>query len=159
MPQTIYTATDAAGAVHKRSTKCRTYTHMVVYLPSYEFDLSQAAKQYAYDGDNWEFHCQMVTWGGIFEGRRESWHTDEKIAADLALSTERAGEFASRAEAMAGQAQKRVAFVMERQANGYFAAWQSLGWCGRHDLAVKLASQATGPRFAKVAILPVTASR
>lgn len=144
MPKTYYEAIDPAGRVHKRSTDRRTYTHTVVFLPSYTADMARADKDYPVDGDNHDFHVKMVQWGGVYKGERRPWHTDEQIAADLAKYQALAAEYPSREAAIAGKRAERVAFVNARKDAGYYAIYQNAGWCGRLDLAQKLAAKTPG---------------
>jgi hypothetical protein len=39
------------------------------------------------------------------------------------------------------QLERRIARVEERKAKGEFDQWISVGWCGRYDLAQKLAAK------------------
>lgn len=140
MPKTTFIAIDPAGVTHKRTSQNRTYSHTVVFLPSYDAALAKASEPYAGDGENWAFASQMVAWGGIYGGERKPWHTDEGIARDLARYQELLGEYASAKEAIAGERQKRIDRIEACRAEGFFEKWQNAGWCGRADLAYRLAS-------------------
>lgn len=153
--RTTFTATDAAGRVHTRTSDRREYTHTVVFLPSFALDMARADRDRGHDGEDWDFACRMVAWGGVFNGVRKPWATDEQIAAELADYTAKASKYTSREEAITGRRAKRVAFVNERKEAGYYATWQNAGWCGRLDLAQKLAARTNDA--AKVDVLPAKA--
>lgn len=142
---TKFRATDAAGRIHTRTTK-RTYTHTVVFLPCYAADLAKASQPRQVDGDNWEFAGQMVAWGGVFNGVRKPYHTDEQVSKELASNQERVAQFPDRAAAIEGNRLRRIEDVEARKAAGYYETWQNAGWCGRLDLAQKLAAQTAGAR-------------
>jgi len=140
MPKTVFTATDAAGFVHIRKTE-RSYSHTVVYLPSYDRDMAHADRNIKEDGSNWRFYADRVATGAT---------------RFLTNAEERAAEYASEAQAIAGERAKRVAFVRKREADGYYDKWQNAGWCGRPDLAAKLLAD-TQKWTARAVILPATA--
>lgn len=153
MAKSTFTAIDPNGKAHKRTSVSRTYTHTVCSKPNYEYDLKRASEPREQDGVNWDFYCQMVEWGGILDGKRRSWHTDEGIAAELAQAIEKKNEYPSREAAIEGKRQKRIAATEAAKARGYYNEYEAHGWCGRLDLAQKLASQCA-PHRLDVIIIP-----
>jgi hypothetical protein len=156
MSKTNYIATDAAGGIHKRSTESRAYTHTVVVKGGYEAALASAkspgwAKT---DASNFDYYLRIA------EGRSahypsKRWcaaprHTPEQIAqedADLAVS-DAAKVAVAKLETdgrtvdqyVAIQRDQRIKRVEARKAAGDFDTWKNAGWCGRLDLAQKLAA-------------------
>lgn len=153
MAKSTFTAIDPNGATHKRTSVSRTYTHTVCSKPNYEYELKHASEPRIQDGINWGFSCQMVAWGGLYKGERKSWDTDSYVAQQLARYTELKNEYSSREAAIEGERQKRIAAVEARMTSGHYRKYECHGWCGRLDLAQKLAAQ-TAPHRLDVTILP-----
>lgn len=143
MAKTNYIAIDPAGQLHTRKTE-RVYTHTVLFKYSYEDQMREANRDQSVDGDNWEFSCRMVEWGGVYRGKREKWHSDEEIARNLATNEALKAKANNRAEAIANGRAERVAHIEARKAAGFYEKWVNAGWCGRLDLAQKLAAKYSG---------------
>lgn len=171
MAKTIFTATDAAGTVHKRTSENRTYTHTVVALPSYEFDMAQNDKDWEVDAKNFGYYVQIATGHDPHPTRNyradypEKWTAEEIAAGQAHADAENAKRIQDAADRVTGhtretyvaaQRAERAAKVNARKAKGYYGEWVNLGWCGRPDLAQKLAGQAQGGRYASIAILLTT---
>lgn len=156
MPKTHYTATDPNGAVHKRSTDRRVYTHTVVFLPSYEADMANAThKDWAKtDASNFNYYTRSAA--GLNAPRNyraehpDKW-TAEEIAESQAWSDEENAKRIARGREetsghtlesyIAAKRAERVQFIEDRKAAGYYRTYQNAGWCGRLDLAQKLATK------------------
>lgn len=168
MAKTRYSATDANGTVHTRSTD-RTYTHTVVaQLNRAELMERALSKAWAKsDGDNYDYavECAAGTHRHVTHVTdRAGYHvsyTDEQVAGfQEAQRAENAKRIASaklivaisREEHIAAEQAKRVASVEATD----FEAFHNLGWCGRRDLAVKLAAK-TGEYYRNIMILEATA--
>lgn len=169
MAKITYTATDAAGHVHTRKSE-RGYTHTVVALPSFDFDMARATdKGHAKaDSSNYDYYVQVAAGQRL----RVCYRSAEKWTAEE-IAEEKAWIDAANAKAIADAKEKvdgvtcgeyirikqaeRVSAVHRSKAEGYYRAWRNMGWCGRADLAQKLAATCQNARFAKVAILPATA--
>lgn len=120
------------GLTFKRSTD-RTYTHAVLAPISLASELDDAARSAVWDWENNQDYYQELTTGQ----RRNAWGQVvpvepaevEKAKAWLALGL--AGHIAD------SQAKRRERWVKEWGERP--AAWACKGWCGRVDLAHKLA--------------------
>lgn len=174
MPKTKFTATDPAGVIHTRTTE-RTYEYTVVTLPCYEGDVAFYASE-SWDkseAKNFRYYRQIAAGNDPYPARQ--WRDDparftaEEIAESLAHAEaenakrladaiEKVAGHADAASYCAGQRAKRLAAVEQRKAEGYYQIWQNAGWCGRLDLASKLAQKCSGSRTAAVQILPADAN-
>ncbi len=169
MARNKFTATDAAGVVHTRTSDNRTYSHTVVVLPSYEFDLARANRaDLKSEARTFAYYQAIAAGNDPYPGRcfRSESRGDsaESIAEEQArVAAENAKRVADAqavvaatptAEAYsAAEKAKRVAHVEQYMAAGYFETWQNVGWCGRRDLAASLARKMTNPQHAKVETL------
>lgn len=159
MPKTNYIAIDPAGVSHTRRSD-RVYTHTVVALPSKEHDMAVATSPDWHKGEAQSFRYFTEIAAGNDPYPRKSYlslargDSEERIAQDLEYcrlenevrradaQAKTAGidevQFCARAEAA------RVADVEKKEANGHYTRYMNLGWCGRLDLAQKLASKWCG---------------
>jgi hypothetical protein len=157
MSKINYTATDANGIVHKRSTKARSYTHTVVVKRSYEADIAAACEKHWTKSDISNFayyraiaedrspHYPSTRWCAKYP---DKWTPAEIAEEDARLTLSDAVQKAKAITATEGhsvdsyvafQKAQRIARVDARKAAGYYDQWESVGWCGRLDLALKLA--------------------
>jgi hypothetical protein len=145
MPKIKYTAVDANGRVHTRSS-ARTYTHMVAVRPSYGYALGRAKLVERVSRSNFDYYTEIV------EGRGDArW-------CDVATATEKLLGATSFTDYVAKFIAKAVAKVEADKAAGHYDSFGSAGWCGRPDLADKLAAKERGePWNAEVVILPAVA--
>lgn len=165
MTKTVYLATDPAGIMHKRTTENRHYTHTVVVSGGYQAALANArSKGWATtDAHNFEWYKRTA------EGRDpylpsvryraknpDKWTTAEIAEEDLELQVRDAAKVAvaklhveghNVASYVAKQLALRVGIVEVRKAKGEFDAWWNAGWCGRRDLADKLAAAKAGADY------------
>lgn len=160
MPRkTIFTATDSNGFVHKRSTESRAYTHTVVVRGGYQHDLAGAADK-AWDKSmvsNFEYYLAIAEDRSPYyptkryRAENPAGWTAEQIAEEEAYLT--AGDAESKAKAVReveghtvrsyvdAQRRDRIAAVEAKKAEGHYEKWLNAGWCGRLDLADKLAAK------------------
>jgi len=166
-----YHAIDAAGGIHTRSSKSRSYTHTVVVRPSYENALlfAQSKDWTKTDRRNLEYYDTIAQGRDPYPRQNymanhpERW-TPEQIAeeqvrvdAENAKRVEDAiATVANRSveQWLADKLQERLDIVEKQRAAGYYDSWHNAGWCGRLDLAQKLAgSEQAKKHVAEVAIL------
>ena len=162
MANTIYTATDTAGTVHKRTTASRIYTHTVVVKGGYNRAMSHALSSDHTMQDERKFALETLIATGHDPCPDRVWLAVERgdkpadIVAEAVRVAERNAKRLTDAKAIieghkvetycAAERVKRVADVGIRKAAGEFDTWRNAGWCGRLDLAQKLANSqcATG---------------
>ncbi|MER9003312.1 hypothetical protein NKI15_06745 [Mesorhizobium sp. M0862] len=144
MPKTIYTAIDPAGVEHKRTTADRTYTHTVVFQRSKAAAIEAATAKSArgFHANNGQYYLDCIRDGRhsnlmSFEHYRND--TDRQ-ARDVAEAIEHLSGVTTAAEF----ADAKVAAHVARIEATDWTIWHNAGWCGRHDLALKLAAKASG---------------
>lgn len=162
-----FIATDSAGALHTRATASRAYTHTVVGLPSLEKAMTDALAPWAVDTSNYEYFRKIAMTNGDYHARTcyrtaDKWTpeqiAEEKASVDAANAKRlaEARDILDRCPTLAAyRAQKqveRVAAVRANETKGYYARWVNIGFCGRFDLAAKLAAKPAG-YYAKVEVL------
>lgn len=156
-----HTATCPNGAIVRRTSATRVYTHVVVARHSYAHDLAGAqrvgepgAKDHI--ASNFEYYRQYLDGTSEFLQRRE-WHTDESYERERKASIERAEQALNGTttveEYRAMLKAQALARVADRKAAGYYDKFEALGWCSRPDLAAKLANSKRGELYDDVTIL------
>lgn len=170
MGKANYTAQDPQGVIHKRSTTSRAYTHTVVGKRSYELAMRRArstqwaksdARDYAYEVQISEGNDPVpaINW----DARYPAGKTAEQIAASqlradaanekrFELAKARVGNHTVQSWCEARQAE-RIAVVEKDAEQGYYEVFVNLGWCGRRDLADKLAAKARTDGYDIVTVL------
>jgi hypothetical protein len=153
-----FTAIDPAGLTHTRNSKDRTYTHTVVGLPSSVKRTLAATSQVMrkLHRDNFLYHLNMANGTSKWLGRN-SWETEVQYL------TRNQQEIARSKDALRGcqNAQEYEAMLVDtdllaikrEMECGYYATYQNLGWCGRHDLAQKLKIASDNKGWVGVTIL------
>lgn len=139
MAKISYTATDANGAIHTRKSE-RGYSHTVVYrnVKSEVMAQMQDAGWVKTDRSNYDYSVKLAT-------GNHTWTcvTEKEIAKAKAIV-----ENFTKEEYVADELAKRIA-----SAENYdYTTWFNAGWCGRLDLAQKLAA-----KYSDCAILPAVA--
>ncbi len=151
MPKSIFTATATNGQTFKRTSESRTYTHMVVWMPSFEAEmvravataadakwLKQTAKDYAYYAQTIAIGAGGTRHSTYANGAPCSWEVKQddvdRAVAAIAGAT-------SVDEYIAAQQARLIDTVRAHSRNGRYRSWTDMGWCGRPDLAQKLAGQ------------------
>lgn len=154
MSKTKFFAIDPQGVEHLRTSENRIYTHTVVVLrgeayaarqliEALDHATSQAPKDYV-------FHQSMVD-GTWYTVQHPQW-IDQRNDAEAA---KHAAEIADlTVEGYVQKCLKKVRAQHDaRHDAGLYAKWHNVGWCGRHDLAQKLADQTRKHGFQDVVIL------
>ena len=158
MTKTRYSATDANGTVHTRSTE-RTYTHTVVVQRSKDYAITRANAHVAYSikRAEEEFFYAAATIEAIlasFRARRL-----HNLGADYAAERKAKGEeFVAKWGTPEAYAAAELANDLAKIEATDWSVWHNLGWCGRPDLAQKAAAKAQGPANAAVVILEAVAA-
>lgn len=143
---TKYFAIDPRGNGFTRNSK-RTYTHMVCARPSYQHALSGAMRTWAVDRKDFDYYIQQIEMGPHGYATLERIEEFKKIVAAHADRNAYALE----------KAHARKERVEELEAEGYYREYQDMGWCGRPDLAEKLATKISsqdGGRWEDASIRP-----
>ena len=168
MAATKYLAIDSLGAEHTRSS-ARVYTHTVVIMRDYGRMVANAkayhASKEAIASQTRAFNYELSIATGndphpehdyVKVGERFERAFTEASAARQALRV--AKSTAAIEGGLEGFRARRLANdlgnLAERNARGEFSTWGSVGFCGRLDLAQKLAAQYVGDGT-KIEILPV----
>lgn len=145
---TKFIATDRNGKVHRRNSVNRTYTHMVVSRPMIrEFAI------HTHDRDNFWYHMAFLD-GTSKWLERKPWETDEQYQTRAKYEVERSERALDGARTFEDHVKNMRARHEAWAASVRFDDFSAEGWCGRLDLAQKLASSLSGSR-AEVVILPV----
>jgi hypothetical protein len=146
-----YLAIDPDGVKHKRRSD-RTYTHTVVYKGGYARAVASVEDQAwaITDQNNYRYYLDIV------EGRtgKAPWETE---AQHEARKGDAAGHLAGcqcAADYIAKCKAHRLARIEANRAEGKYDTWQNAGWCGRSDLAQKVASDWSSKGF-QVEILEI----
>jgi hypothetical protein len=145
---TKYVVTDANGKKHTRNSD-RVYSHAVLYRDSKEHDLKWATTRGVYQIENF-WHTFEIANGTSKWLEPQPW---EKNHAERAAREIEAAKNALRGckhpdELWELQKAEAVAAIEAKD----YSVWKLKGFCGRRDLAEKLALQC---RAAQVIILPV----
>jgi hypothetical protein len=165
MAKTSYFATDANGNIHTRNSD-RVYTHTVVYRnsKSKQLEAAKSAECRKMDGRNYDYavecaagthqHVTTITPASGFHASYTAEYIADRQEAQRAENEIRI----ARAKADIGT-MTRVEYQDAKEANRVakveatdFTIWHNAGWCGRLDLAQKLAA-----KYNDFEILPATA--
>ena len=145
---TKFIATDRNGKVHRRTSVNRTYTHMVVSRPKIrEFEV------HPHDKSNFWYHMAYLD-GTSKWLYRKPWETDEQYQNRVKYDVELAKKALGNARTFEDHVENMRARHAEWAASVKVDDFSAEGWCGRLDLAQRLASSLAGSR-AEVVILPV----
>lgn len=155
--KTTYVATDAAGVQHTRKS-ARVYTHAVAFLPCADRAIEGAKSVFwkNQDGRNYDYYASCVALGHhknlmSFEHYRND---PARQAQDVMEAREKIGN-SSRTAYVLQEEQDRLSSINKNIEDGYYQKWQIAGFCGRYDLAQRLAAQNIDN--AHVEILPAVA--
>jgi hypothetical protein len=154
--RTTFTAIDPNGVEHVRTSDRRNYSHTVVaqYNKADHMNRAVDPNWAKTDGSNWDYHAKIANGNDPYPskcylGNHPDKYSAEQIAEEVvtvaatnAKRVEDAKTFVSitREEHIAKMLADRIAAVEAKDYNG----WHNLGWCGRRDLADKLASGKDG---------------
>jgi len=155
MTKTKYHAIDANGTKHTRSTE-RTYSHTVVARYSRAEHMARATRPAwtESDGNNWDYNFRIANGNDPYPAKNYlADHPDMYSAEKIAQGQVRADEdnakrvaqsvglvSVTREQYIANQLAARIAAVEATD----FTVYHNLGWCGRYELAVKLANSKEG---------------
>lgn len=144
MATTKHIAT-ADGQTFTRNSKSRVYTHCVVAKPSIDCALERAQSKAARDlhRSNYRWYQKAITSEGrLFE--QYKYVSDEQYAEqceyDLARAVEALAGAQSEDEYISRKVGEELAGIAAQDAKGFYDTWAECGWCGRFDLAQKLAA-------------------
>lgn len=159
MTKSIFTAIDPNGKEHKRTSDSRTYTHTVVVQHVKAAHMAIATSKGFADADasNYDYmvECAAGTHRNVTRTRTPAdfhpSYSAEYVANAIAARNAENAKRIAEAKAFIAKYPTKEAYVAARLAERVaaveakdFTIWHNLGWCGRHDLAVKLASKAPG---------------
>lgn len=149
-----YFVIDANGKKYTRNSK-RTYTHVVLYRESKDASLRLAGRRDTFLDDNYWYHHAFID-GSSQWLERKPWETEDNYKARVEYVVERSRKALRGAktpeEWHEAIKEERIARIEAKD----FSQWYVEGWCGRHDLAVKLAHKtACRELVVEAIILPV----
>lgn len=149
MAKTSYFAIDANGKKHTRNSE-RAYTHTVVYqsIKSEGMDCALSPEWRKTEKKNYDYSVSCIENGKhknlmSFEHYRNDAARHAKDVEESVDFLRGAKSFEEFAEARKAE---RVAAVEARD----YSIWHNAGWCGRLDLAQKLAAKYTGAKILEV---------
>lgn len=155
-----FTAIDPSGKLHKRTSLNRTYLFTVVSKRS-ETEARlflRAPGILAAHRSNYRYHKAWLDGTSEFL-TKPPYRSDEEHAAyverHVAEARERLEGCATADDYIEKCVQEGHARIAEGKANGHYDEWVNDGWCGRRDLAEKLAQKMRGQGRVEVTILPV----
>jgi hypothetical protein len=164
-------AVDANGVVHTRSSKSRVYTHTVVSKPSYGYALAaaQSPDWTKTDRRNLDYYDTIAQGRDPYprkcyrQDHPEKWTPEQIEEERVAVEAENARRVQEAIDTVANRTveqwladkkAERIERVEKLKAEGYYDSWGNAGWCGRFDLAQKLAhAEKSKAHVAEVAIL------
>ena len=159
MTKINYIATDANGTVHTRSTASRAYTHTVVVKRSKQGAIAQANAGVAHDlkeaREQFAFAAQSIEQikAGFIARKLAILARDDEYATKRQIEGKAfVAQWGTPEAYAAAQHVQQIAKIEATDWN----VWFNVGWCGRADLAAKLAAQQDRARYSEVAILPAT---
>lgn len=155
MPKHI--AIDPAGATHKRNSAKRVYTHTVVARCNIE-----TGREFAFEGKldleakNYKFHAAMAA-GTHDLARMRPYEDPEQHERRLQRDRHLIAKFPTLEAYLEEVRAERIRRFEHAVAEGYYEKWFNMGWCGRYELAQRLA-QSTGSKdhYAEVKVLEAT---
>lgn len=146
MAKTHYFAIDAAGREHTRSSDRRTYTHAVAYQCSKEEALvsAQSEQNRKQHEKNAQYYLDCIANGKHLSlmGFEHYRNDASRQAADVREAREKMQGF----ETAKAYAEKLIADEVASIEARDWSIWHIEGWCGRADLAGKLARSITAQK-------------
>jgi hypothetical protein len=151
-----YFVIDANGKKHTRNTH-RTYTHAVLYRDSKEAAIRLANVRPHWHKENFWYHHAFLDGTSKWLERAPHEKDDAQFKRRVEQDIERARHFLRGCTTPDQLWSVNLADALASIERTDFTAWAVEGWCGRHDLAVKLAhKKACRERVAETIILPVS---
>lgn len=155
---TKFTAVDPAGLTHTRNSKDRTYTHTVVALPSsVRYTLAAMSPEMRKTHrHNFVYHLNIAN-GTSKWLERGLWETEvshlTRTQQEIARSKNALQGCQTAQEYENMMVDAALARIKKGMADGYYATYRNLGWCGRLDLAQKLKTTSENKGWVSVTIL------
>lgn len=165
MPRNVFTAIDPNGVEHKRTSESREYAHTVVFRKDKRLMMHYATQEghTKQDGSNYDYYreCAAGTHEHVTHVTgREGYHpsySDADVARMQAAQREKNAKSIAYAKTQT-DGLSRDAYIKHKRAERVarveatdFNEFHNAGWCGRLDLAQKLAGSIHG---VDVTILP-----
>lgn len=157
MATTKHIAT-ADGQTFTRNSKSRVYTHCVVAKPSIDCALERAQSKAARDLHRSNYRWYQKTLAS--EGRLFEQYTHisdeqyrEQCEYNLARAVEALAGAQSEDEYVSRKIGDELAVIAAKEAKGFYDTWAECGWCGRLDLAHKLAATTRAHPYYDTAIV------
>lgn len=146
MPKTSYTATDANGVEHTRKTE-RAYTHTVVFQRSKDAAIERAnadvARNTAHAREQFHHAAASIEENKAFLRAKRC----DILCRDDVYATKMQDEgkaFVVQFGTPEGYAAAKLAEALAAIEATDWTIWHNAGWCGRRDLALKLAGKTSG---------------
>jgi len=152
--QTLF-AIDPQGVKHTRTT-ARTYTHTVVVLRGAKYLEAQRPNEAAIKAQNdrmWDRIENEVK--GVF-GPGEQWRGQAVLDRWQEHAKQWVREHSREADLVQAIERAHKSYA-DRVARGDDLKYENVGWCGRYDLADKLASAQSGQGYERVVVLEAQA--
>ena len=152
-----FTAVDPAGIVHKRTSQNRVYSHTVVGRRSFNANLKAAQEGHIpTERSNFKFYMAYVNGTSEYLAKK-SWENEEqhkrRVDDEVARAVSALAGTTTFEQYRAMLRENAIARVMKAQREGQYDKYVNLGWCGRLDLAQKLASGSLAKNYEDVRIL------
>lgn len=145
-----YFAIDPAGRTHSRNSK-RVYTHCVVYQQSKARMIEWAHKMRESDLRNARYYLDIIKHGYAPNLMDFPHYRDNKEAH--ARDVELAKDHLNGATTPEAYADRILSETLAKLETKDWTVWYNAGWCGRFDLAQKLANKYSDSTYAGVQIL------
>lgn len=159
---TTFYVRDPQGRKHTRTSLNRTYTHTVLVRDSYENAIQRCSETGWTRLDTLNFNYYTALVNGTHPSLK-SWYDHEteetfkaRCAEYVAKAVKALDGCTDLATYLAREHARRIASVEEGKLQGKYDDWGPAGWCGRFDLAQKLAQKERSSGYrAEVLIVPV----
>ncbi len=154
-----YFVIDANGKKHTRGSK-RTYTHAVLYRESKDAAIRLANVKPRWHNENFWYHHAFLDGSSKWLARKEWEKDDAQFKRRVDQEIERARYFLKGCKTPDELWELRRGEALAAIEAKDFGVWHAEGWCGRYDLAQKLAhGVAARERVLDVVILPAEVAK
>ena len=134
MPKNVHTVTLPDGQVATRKSQNRVYTHAVAFRRSYRYAAEQAQREFSYMRSDFRHYSDLA------HGRKSYPHIGD-ANANVNKGFEGLRGYIVEEDYVQNEIARAVEKVEKLRREGYYDKWAVEGWCGRADLAEKLAAQ------------------
>lgn len=136
-----YTAVAPDGTILKRTTQRRVYTHMVAVLPNYTHAMNVAMIVRNQDRENFVYWERLVRMDEF--AAYDTAETRQTVIDRVTVYMRAKNDWVPDAAQMYAddQACDRLARVNKANAQGYYDTYGTMSWCGRRELAEKVAAR------------------